>query len=105
MIDTNLPLTDIHRHLDGNIRAQTILDLGREFNLTLPAQTLETLLPHVQVTANEPDLVSFLAKLDWGVKVLASLMPAVAWLMRIWKTPRARVCITLSCVSPLATWR
>mgnify|MGYP003365901261 FL=1 len=73
MIDTNLPLTDIHRHLDGNIRAQTILDLGREFNLTLPANTLETLLPHVQVSANEPDLVSFLAKLDWGVKVLASL--------------------------------
>lgn len=73
MIDTNLPLTDIHRHLDGNIRAQTILDLGREFNLSLPAQSLETLLPHVQVRANEPDLVSFLAKLDWGVKVLASL--------------------------------
>jgi adenosine deaminase len=41
MIDTNLPLTDIHRHLDGNIRAQTILDLGREFNLTLPAQRLK----------------------------------------------------------------
>ncbi|WP_437887577.1 adenosine deaminase [Phytobacter sp. V91] len=73
MIDTNLPLTDIHRHLDGNIRAQTILDLGREFNLNLPAQTLESLIPHVQVTQNEPDLVSFLAKLDWGVKVLASL--------------------------------
>lgn len=73
MIDTSLPLTDIHRHLDGNIRAQTILDLGRQFNLFLPAQTLETLIPHVQVTATEPDLVSFLAKLDWGVKVLASL--------------------------------
>ncbi|MDB6985223.1 hypothetical protein PM017_28020, partial [Escherichia coli] len=25
MIDTTLPLTDIHRHLDGNIRPQTIL--------------------------------------------------------------------------------
>lgn len=73
MIDANLPLTDIHRHLDGNIRAQTILDLGREFSLTLPADSLEPLRPHVQVTANEPDLVSFLAKLDWGVKVLASL--------------------------------
>ena len=73
MIDTRLPLTDIHRHLDGNIRAQTILDLGRQFNLTLPAQTLEGLIPHVQVTQNEPDLVSFLSKLDWGVKVLASL--------------------------------
>ncbi len=50
MIDANLPLTDIHRHLDGNIRAQTILDLGREFSLTLPADSLESLRPHVQVT-------------------------------------------------------
>lgn len=73
MIDRQLPLTDIHRHLDGNIRAQTILDLGREFNLSLPASTLETLRPHVQVTETEPDLVSFLNKLDWGVKVLGSL--------------------------------
>lgn len=73
MIDRQLPLTDIHRHLDGNIRAQTILDLGREFNFTLPASTLETLRPHVQVIETEPDLVSFLNKLDWGVKVLGSL--------------------------------
>ncbi|RWR03565.1 adenosine deaminase [[Pantoea] beijingensis] len=73
MIDSTLPLTDIHRHLDGNIRAQTILDLGREFNLRLPANTLDALRPHVQVTQTEPDLVSFLQKLDWGVKVLGSL--------------------------------
>jgi len=73
MIDTRLPLTDIHRHLDGNIRAQTILDLGRQFNLTLPATELDTLRPHVQVTKTEPDLVSFLQKLDWGVKVLGDL--------------------------------
>lgn len=59
MIDSSLPLTDIHRHLDGNIRAQTILDLGREFNIALPATTLDTLRPHVQVTSLEPDLVSF----------------------------------------------
>ena len=73
MIDTRLPLTDIHRHLDGNIRAQTILDLGRQFNLTLPATDLDALRPHVQVTQTEPDLVSFLQKLDWGVKVLGDL--------------------------------
>ena len=73
MIDPRIPLTDIHRHLDGNIRAQTILDLGRAFNIALPANTLETLRPHVQVMETEPDLVSFLNKLDWGVKVLATL--------------------------------
>jgi adenosine deaminase len=73
MIDPHLPLTDIHRHLDGNIRAQTILDLGRQFNIALPANELDTLLPHVQVMHTEPDLLSFLQKLDWGVKVLGSL--------------------------------
>ena len=81
MLDTSLPLTDLHRHLDGNIRAQTILELGREFNLTLPATTLESLRPHVQVVETAPDLVSFLQKLDWGVKVLGSLEACrrVAW--------------------------
>lgn len=73
MFNSHLPVTDIHRHLDGNIRAQTILDLGRQFNLALPADDLTALRPHVQVTKNEPDLVSFLQKLDWGVKVLGSL--------------------------------
>ena len=72
MIDSTLPLTDIHRHLDGNIRPQTILELGLKNNMQLPANTLEGLIPHVQVTSQEPDLVSFLTKLDWGVKVLAS---------------------------------
>ena len=73
MINTTFPLTDLHRHLDGNIRAQTILELGREFNIALPASDLSSLLPHVQVMTTEPDLVSFLQKLDWGVKVLGSL--------------------------------
>lgn len=73
MIHKDLPLTDIHRHLDGNIRAQTILELGRQHNIALPASTLDELRPHVQVTSLEPDLVSFLSKLDWGVKVLADL--------------------------------
>lgn len=73
MIETSLLLTDLHRHLDGNIRAQTILELGRQFAVALPADNLEALRQHVQVTENVPDLVSFLAKLDCGVNVLGSL--------------------------------
>lgn len=73
MIDTQLPLTDLHRHLDGNIRPETILDLAQQHNIALPAYELETLRPHVQITKNEPSLVRFLQKLDWGVAVLADL--------------------------------
>lgn len=72
MIDSSLPLTDIHRHLDGNIRAQTILDLGREFNIALPATTLDTLRPHVGSPALSPIwLVS--SPSSTGGKGLASL--------------------------------
>ncbi|MEJ2900719.1 adenosine deaminase [Acinetobacter sp. NS-4] len=81
MIDKNIPLTDLHRHLDGNIRPQTILELGQQFQIQLPANTLPELLPHVQVMNNQPDLLSFLNKLDWGVKVLGDLEACrrVAW--------------------------
>ena len=71
MIDKSIPLTDIHRHLDGNVRPQTILELGQKYNIELPANNLDDLIPHVRVMSQEPDLVSFLTKLDWGVKVLA----------------------------------
>ncbi len=73
MYNPQLPLLDLHRHLDGNIRPETILALGQQHQLALPGQDLHSLLPHVQIQDNEPSLVAFLAKLDWGVKVLADL--------------------------------
>ncbi|MDP5255201.1 MULTISPECIES: adenosine deaminase [unclassified Vibrio] len=73
MITTQLPITDIHRHLDGNIRTQTILELGQQFGINLPGHDIDTLTPHVQVVENQPSLVAFLSKLDWGVAVLGDL--------------------------------
>lgn len=63
MITKTLPLTDIHRHLDGNIRIQTILELGQQYNLDLPAYDIESLRPHVQVMDNQPDLLSYLSSI------------------------------------------
>ena len=50
MINKQLPLTDIHRHLDGNIRPETILSLAQQHNIILPANEIESLRPHVQVS-------------------------------------------------------
>ena len=41
MINPKLPLIDLHHHLDGSLRLETILDLGLKHNLPLPAKTLE----------------------------------------------------------------
>lgn len=73
MITKVLPLTDLHRHLDGNIRIKTILELGQKFSMPLPAYDIEALRPHVQIVEAEASLVAFLSKLDWGVAVLGDL--------------------------------
>jgi adenosine deaminase len=73
MIDNTLPLLDLHRHLDGNIRPTTIWQLAAQNNITLPTTTFEAFIPHVQVQDSEADLLAFLKKLDWGVAVLKSI--------------------------------
>lgn len=76
MIDPTLPLIDLHRHLDGNVRLETILDLGRQHNLPLPAWDLEDLRPHVQVLdgpsgdVSMPGVMAFIAKFRWMTSVL-----------------------------------
>ncbi len=70
-LDPALPSIDLHRHLDGNVRLQTILDLGREYGIALPGATLDELRPYVVVTETMPDLVSWLAKLHWMTAVVA----------------------------------
>jgi adenosine deaminase len=70
LIDPALPLIDLHRHLDGNVRLETILDLGRRHGLPLPAWDLETLRPHVQVTDPQPGVMAFIAKFRWMTAVM-----------------------------------
>jgi len=71
MIDPRLPLIDLHRHLDGSVRLETIIELGRRYNLPLPAWEVEKLRPHVQVTEPQPGLMAFFEKFRWMRGVLA----------------------------------
>jgi adenosine deaminase len=73
MIDPALPRVDLHRHLDGNVRLATILELGAKHGVALPGATIEALRPHVQVAGVMPDLVSWLDKLHWMTAVLGDV--------------------------------
>lgn len=53
-IARDLPLIDLHRHLDGNVRLTTILDLARAYGIRLPADTVEGLRPYAQIKASPP---------------------------------------------------
>jgi len=71
MIHDDLPLIDLHRHLDGNVRLSTILELGREHNINLPADNLEELRPYVQVTQPQTDIMAYFQKFNIMVSVFA----------------------------------
>jgi adenosine deaminase len=58
-----LPKIDLHRHLEGSLRLETLAELAREYDdIDLPGHDLETLRSLVQVTGDDPDHLSFLAK-------------------------------------------
>ena len=71
MIDREFPLLDLHRHLDGSIRLETVIELGREHNLPLPSFEIEEMRPHVQVVEPQLGVMAFISKFKWMVGVLA----------------------------------
>lgn len=75
------PLVELHRHLDGNVRIETIIDLARKHNLDLPAWTPEELRPHVQVTQPAPGVMAFIAKFELLRHVMADYdaVRRIAW--------------------------
>jgi adenosine deaminase len=56
----DLPKTEIHIHLEGSIRTQTIIDIAREYNLKLPAYEVDELDRHVKVYDQMRDLAAVL---------------------------------------------
>lgn len=61
----DLPLVDLHRHLDGNVRLETILEVSRQHRLPLPAQTVEGLRPYVEVSEPIPSLPAFFERFHY----------------------------------------
>jgi hypothetical protein len=88
-VNTRLPLIDLHRHLDGSIRLETILDLGRRHNIPLPAWTTAELRPHVVVTEPHAALVDFGIPKKGGAPSLQQSAKGVE--ISSWSNPEAPV--------------
>jgi len=52
----DIPKTEIHCHLEGAIRTQTIIDIAKEYNLQLPSYEADKLDKHVKVLDQMRDL-------------------------------------------------
>jgi adenosine deaminase len=72
-IDPNLPLIDLHRHLDGSIRLETIIELAQEQGIALPAYDVESLRPHVVIEGKTEGLMDFIGRFRYLTAVLHDL--------------------------------
>ena len=57
-----LPKVDLHRHLEGSLRLETLAEIALEHGIDLPSYNIEQLRPYVQFTDEEPDFHRFLEK-------------------------------------------
>lgn len=62
MIDPSFPLVDLHRHLEGSVRLETVIELSRRAGLTLPAWDIPTLRKYVWLTEPTNDILNILPR-------------------------------------------
>lgn len=66
----NLPKIDLHCHLDGSVRPQTIIDLAAEQNLTLPSNDLDTIKSLMVAPETCTNLDEYLKRFELPLSVM-----------------------------------
>lgn len=67
-----LPKVDLHMHLDGSVKPETIMEFAGEQGIELPARDKTGLIPHMQVDGSCGSLKDYLSKFDFVVPFLQS---------------------------------
>jgi adenosine deaminase len=77
----DIPKTEIHCHLEGAIRTQTIIDVARANNISLPSYEVGELDKHVKVLDQMKDLHAVLAAFDIFQRTITSpeVFERISW--------------------------
>ena len=67
------PLLDLHRHLDGSSRQETVSERAEEQGIELPASDVQGLRPHVVVEGRAASLMDFIGRFRYLTAILHDL--------------------------------
>ena len=70
-----LPKTDLHCHLDGSLRVETMIELAKAQGIELPGMSVEALSPHVVIPDECESLEQYLKAFDITLSVLQEFDP------------------------------
>ena len=59
-----LPKVDLHRHLEGSLRLQTVLEVSKAHGLPLPAWEVDSLKPHIWIQEPANDILKVFPRFD-----------------------------------------
>ncbi|NEW09448.1 adenosine deaminase [Paenibacillus sp. SYP-B3998] len=69
---SRLPKVDLHLHLDGSMKPETILELAVRQGIELPVYDKVGLIPHMRVGEECGSLTEYLSKFDFAIRFLQS---------------------------------
>jgi adenosine deaminase len=72
-INPALPLTDLHRHLEGSVRLTTVLEISRQYGQSLPAWDLPGLQKNVWIEQPAADIITIFPKFDLLRQIFVNL--------------------------------
>lgn len=61
----DMPKVELHRHMEGCISAELLLEIARDYNVKLPSNNLEELRSLIQIKGQVGSLQEFLQKFYW----------------------------------------